>query len=317
MRLRGLLFGVSMVVATLWPHAGFAGRPFDETLEERRGFHLFGGPSREGPEAQWERVQEHVENNRLRRAIRHAGYLADTWPSHPLAPEALRLRADLFFARGNYIRAFEAYQRLIDGYAGQIDYEEILNQQLEAATRTEQSTSWAVFGRYSDPLEAVPLYRQLVTNAPHLEIAPELVFRIGEIYMRKRRFSEAIQEFDLLEQRYPNSPFAIKAAWRRAEAFARIANRHPTDAGPEKSAWSAFVYFLETYPHAEEAEEAREREREFFNRIARRRYEQARFYEVNMRRPDTALAVYLNLVEQFPDSEWTERALQRIEYLSP
>jgi hypothetical protein len=38
----------------------------DESIESTRSFSIFGGPTREGPEAQWQQVQESVENIRLR-----------------------------------------------------------------------------------------------------------------------------------------------------------------------------------------------------------------------------------------------------------
>lgn len=295
-----------------------AGTPYEETIDDTRsrGFRLFGGPSREGPEAQWERVQSFVENDRLRPAIRHAGYLVNTWPDHPRAVEAQRLIADLHFAREQYERAFEAYQVLIDQYAGMFDYDEVLNQQLHSAEKVEKQTTWALFGRYNNPLEAVPLYRQLITNAPHLEITPELLFRIGEIQMSKGKHADAIREFDLLEQRYPRSEYSVQAAFRRAEAFGKISKRYPTDLGPARSALAAYRYFLEAYPGSEQAEIARERVTEFRDALARRHYDMAKFYEENMRRPDAALAAYEALTEQFPDSSWTESAKRRIQKLT-
>ncbi|MCC5846546.1 MAG: outer membrane protein assembly factor BamD [Verrucomicrobia bacterium] len=293
--------------------------PYEETIDDSRsrGFRLFGGPSREGPEAQWEKVQGFVEADRLRPAIRHAGYLVNTWPDHPRAVEAQRLIADLEFARENYERAFNAYQVLIDQYAGMFDYDAVLSQQLICAEKVEKQTSWALFGRYNNPLEAVPLYRQLITNAPHLDITPELLFRIGEIQMSKRKFAEAIQEYDLLEQRYPRSEFSVQAAFRRAEAFAEISNRHPTDLGPARSALAAYRYFLEAYPDSDKAEKARKRVTEFRDYLAERHFAMAKFYEKNMRQPEAALAAYQALTQQFPDSAWTDKAKSRIQKLTP
>ena len=294
----------------------WGGTPYEETIDERRGFRLFGGPTREGPEAQWARVEDFIARERIRAAIRHSRYLVNAWPDHPRAVDAQRMIADLQFARENYEEAFQAYQELIDNYAGMFNYNEILEQQLICAERVQAQSTWALFGRYNNPENAVPLYRQFITNAPHLEITPELIHRIGEILMEKRKYAEAIQEYDLLEDRYPQSPYSVKAAFRRAEAFAKIAERHPTDLGPSRSALAAFSYFVEAYPHSEQAETAMERREHFYNHLAAQKYEQARFYEENMRRPDAALATYEAVISQFPDSSWTEKARERINRLN-
>jgi len=296
-----------------------ADRGFEETFENQRTFRIFGGPTREGPEAQWDRVREFVAQNKLRRAIRHAGYLVQTWPDHPRAPEAQKLIGDLQVKRGKHKEAFLAYQVLIDAYAGQFNYGDLIRTQIGLARAVETREIRALISRYTDPLDAVPLYRQIITNAPHAVETPSLLFGIGEIFMEKRKHAEAIVEFDLLEQRYPAHPLALHAACRRAEAYERLARRHATDASTTRSAWMAYRYFLETYPQAEQATttKARAQEKYFYNRLAGMHFEQARFYQENMRRPGAALVAFQAMVQQFPDSEWTEEAVQRIQDLQP
>lgn len=294
-----------------------ARQAFEEDFESQRTFRLLGGPSREGPEAQWQRVQDFAERGRRRTAIRHARYLVETWPDHPRAPESLRLISDMQTERGNYALAFDALQRLIDGYAGMFDYNEVLALQLNLAERLEQRTVRALFGTFNDPSEAIPLFRQLVTNAPHAPETPDWIYRIGKIHLQRRNFEEAIQEFDLLEQRYPTHPLAEQAAIRRAETFARLARRHPTDAAAQQSAWQAFMFVLEAYPATEARETVEQEATTFLNRLAGMRYEQARFYQENMRRPDAALVAFRSLVQQFPESEWAGPAQKRVQALQP
>ncbi len=311
------LFSV-LLLAILASTPAFPAKPFDESLADRERFHLFGGPSREGPEAQWTRCNELVNAGKERAAIRHCGYLAETWPEHPLAIEALRLKGDLYFARGKHKEAFDAYQVLMDRYAGKFDYDALLQQQFEVAVALEERYIRAIFGlsRYQNPEDAIPLYRQLLTNAPHWEKGPEILHRIGEILMRGKKFREAITEFDLFSQRYPNSPLREEAAIRRTEAFVEIARRYPTDARATENAWVAITYYLETHPGGSEAAPTLALQREFNDRMAKTRFDQAEFYLNAMRRPEAALAAYRALVEQFPDSEWTQRAKARIQELT-
>lgn len=309
--LRPIFFRLAILLSLLSP---VWGETYEESIESERSFPLLGGPTKEGPAAQWEIVRNFVDRDKLKAAIKHAGYLVDTWPDHPRAVDAQRLKADLFFAREQYRESFDAYQGLIDSYAGLFNYGEVLEQQLEAARKLETKIYKAFFGlsTYKQPTEAIPLYRQLLTNAPHMQEAPRILHDMGGIYLRKSRFDEAIQEFRLLEQRYPDSPLAEEAAFKRAEAFAKKAAGNPTDIRPVEGELATLTHILVTYPGSERLEEVRMKRREVYDLLAENRYEQARFYEEKMRRPEAAVVSYHSLLEQFPDSEWTENARERI-----
>jgi len=288
--------------------------PHEETLRDRRGFHLFGGPSREGPEAQWERVEGYVEANRQRRAIRHAGYLVNTWPDSPRAVDAQRLIGDLHFARQNYVEAFEAYQELVDNYAGEFDYDELITQQLETAYRAQNKDYSGFFGltTFQQPLKAIPLYEQLLVNAPTHSEAPRIRYEMGRIYLGRRKYMDAVREFQLLVERHPLHPLAEDGLWLTAEAYRKRAERTPTDIQPREGEFQALRQFTLRFPESERIGEAREHLQASTNKLAELRYQQGVFYEEKMRRPRAALRMYESLIQQFPDSEWTGNARERI-----
>ncbi len=292
-------------------------RSFEETFDDQRGFRWFGGPSRQGPEHQWERIEDALGAGRTRRAIRRANQLVRAWPDDNLAPKAQRLIGDVYIERGNPEAAFDAYQTLINAYAGQFEYQEILDLQLELAEEVQNRVIRAVFTRYTQPQDAIPLYSQLITNAPHADITPELMFRIGAIFLEKRKPREAIEEFNLMEERFPDSEFAMKSAWHRAQAFERLTKRFPTDASTTLSAWQAYVYFVNTYPQAEFAPEARERMRHFYNQAAENQYRLAVFYEERMSKPKAARVTLETLLQEFSGSDWAVKAADRLESLQP
>jgi outer membrane protein assembly factor BamD (BamD/ComL family) len=123
---------------------------------------------------------------------------------------------------------------------------------------------------------------------------------------------EAIQEYRLLDQRYPNHPLAENAVLRMADAYAGMADQNPTDVRPLEGALETLTYFKVRFPESIHLADIRLRRKEAYDRMAQLRYEQARFYEENLRRPDSALVGYRALLEQFPDSEWTVPARERI-----
>lgn len=292
---------------------------YSENFEDSRKFHLFGGPSRKGPEDQWQRCQEFVQDEKFRKAIRHTGYLVDTWPDHPLAVEAQRLQADLLFAREEYQAAFDAYQTLIDRFAGLFDYDEILAQQLECARKKENKVYSSFFGlgSYEKPLEAIPLYRKVLVNAPHIREAPEILHTIGQIYLGRKKFGEAADEFTRLEQEFADSPFSELAALGRAEAYRGMAKKNPTDLRPQEAELAALDHFIHTYPDSERLPDVRLRKKKVYDQMAEARFEKGQFYENTLKEPDAALVMYQSVLKQYPDSEWTARAEARILNLSP
>jgi tetratricopeptide (TPR) repeat protein len=255
-----------------------------------------------------------VEEERIGRAIRHCRYLVETWPDHPLAVQALRLRADLFFAQEQYQFAFEAYQTLIDEYAGLFDYDAVLTQQLECARKLEHKKHTALFGLSSflRPRDAIPLYEQILVNAPHIQDAPEIQLTIGRIHMRERDFLLAADVFTTLEQQFPQSPFSEQAALERIEAYRLQGEKTPTDLQSLQAELYALDHFLNTYPNSEQTEEIRLRKHTVYNLLAQSRFETAEFYLNHAKDTTAALRTYQSVLEQYPDSEWTEKAEQRI-----
>ncbi len=286
----------------------------EEDLRDKKLLAIFGRAKMDTPEDQWAYVHELVGEERYRKAEKAAAALVKTWPDHSLAVKAQKARADLQFVRENYASAFELYQELIEGYAGLFDYEQVISQQYECAVKLQEQEFSSFFGlsSYESPEEAIPLYKQLLENAPHLNIAPEIHQRIIQIYLDKKMYHEAVAQMNLLEQRYPRNELAEWAAQERGKAFQDLAARYPNDRSPLKSAYDAYQHFLRHYPNSEALPEVRLALRDCYNDLARRKFEQAEYYEKRARNPRAALVMYRVLVEQFPDSEWTETAEERI-----
>jgi outer membrane protein assembly factor BamD (BamD/ComL family) len=310
--LRSTLF--SLLIALFASTAVAQEEAYTETFDNQRKFFFFGGPSKKGPEDQWQRIQGLIKREKNKSAIKQAGYLVQTWPDHPLAVDAQRLRADLYFSREEYKLAFDAYQGLIDDFAGLFDYNAVLTQQLECARNLEKKKYSALFGLsvYTQPLEAIRLYEQILVNAPHIQDAPEILYTMGNIYMRQSKHLEAIKEFDALEQQFPNSPFSELAALERAQAYQKRAKRYPTDLRPVEAEQQALDHFIATYPNSERLAEVRLRLKIVYDYLAKARYEKGFFYENTLNKPDAALTIYQTVVKQYPDSEWTPKAKTRI-----
>lgn len=264
---------------------------------------------------EWARATDLIGRGKTRSALSPLKKILKTWPEDSTAPLAQRLIAEIELSRGKYQRSFDAYQELIDSYVGQFPYEEVLNEQLKIAIFQENRVQTSFFGlvKYTTPEDAIPQLRKILSNAPRWKLAPEIQFNIARIYHEKGKFRQAIAEYERVVQLYPGSPLAERASFNRAKCYLQISEKTPTDARAIENAWAAITLYLESYPGTPHIEKAMVQQRVLRNRMAKNHYDQARFYDVRARKPEIALIAYESLVNQFPNSEWTEKAKLRIE----
>ncbi|MFN2352375.1 MAG: tol-pal system YbgF family protein, partial [Kiritimatiellia bacterium] len=114
-----------------------------------------------------------LEEGRLSSAARHYRILTYAWPNAPEAPMAQFKYAGILHQRGRYTKAFDEYQYLLDTYAGFFPYEKVLEEQYAIADRVATRRKRLLFIPYQDEAEAVPMFEQLLINAPRWPRAPE------------------------------------------------------------------------------------------------------------------------------------------------
>ncbi|MCF7838014.1 MAG: tetratricopeptide repeat protein, partial [Candidatus Marinimicrobia bacterium] len=113
-----------------------ASTPRPET-PERRPFlmRLFGRPAKPTPLTQMAHGLILEAQGNPRQAIQAYADLTRIWPRSKQAPEAQFRRAQLLFARGDLMDAFNAYTELLELYSARYPYEQVLENQFLIARR--------------------------------------------------------------------------------------------------------------------------------------------------------------------------------------
>ena len=146
-------------------------------------------------------------------AARQFRRVADEYPRHPLAPDAL-------------LRAADAYTELWKGPQLDPSYGE-----------TALATYRELSGRYATSTAAE---RARLRIAELNELFAEKEYTAGRFYMRLRAFDSAIIYFKDVVAQYPRSSFASKAVLRLIEAYTKI--------GYEEEKQEMCGYLLRYYP---------------------------------------------------------------------
>ncbi len=284
----------------------------------KRGVHWYRKPSRATDLAQEKLAYEYYQHNRLRKAANAYQAMVYAWPDSQRAASAQLALAKVQQKRGKYEAAFEEYQYLVDNYPGQFAYPEVLGLQFQIASYIMHARVGKLLfiPGFSSPERAIPLFEQIIRNAPSWEKAPEAQFNIGRIHEMNEEEEEAIAAYEVLQNRYPSSEWARQAAFRESCALYRLSDQRRNDENALNAARAALSAFIRAYPSSPDVSTAETYLRTLNTRLATLVYERARYYDELARKPEAALQAYEDFVRRFPHSELAEKARVRIEQLS-
>jgi len=213
--------------------------------------------------------------------------------------------------------AFEAYQELVTRYAGRFDFNDVIGRQIRLADRiAERRAMRWLLGGFSTPERALPLYTQILTNAPNSAGAPGVALRIGRIHEENGDLAEAIAAYAEVRIRYPDALEAEEAAARRIECLLRLVRRAPNHTAMLDEAWSSIRDFLARYPQSPHAAQISRHAAEVAERRARIAFESAQMYDRARYSNEVIRTAYERFLAQFPESPWAPAARRRIAELS-
>lgn len=285
----------------------------DSTIQPRKQPGFRRRPKKDTPEQQLI-LAETLRNAQRDRAARKAyRALVHQWHDSEQAPTAQYWFAKLLEDAGRYERAFEEYQYLMDHYPGLFPYEKVLQLQFAIANHVYESRRYGFLflPGFRDPNRALPLFEQVVKNGPRWQHAPQAMFLIGSIHEEQNRHEEAIPAYERLTQRFPRSPFAPDARFRRAYCLYRIARSAPRDEESNRTAIAALNGFLRQHPEHAKAEQAQKKRATLTDHLAQLYFARAEFYDTRDH-ARAAIITYTDFLQHFPSSSLAEKAQARV-----
>jgi lipopolysaccharide assembly outer membrane protein LptD (OstA) len=176
-----------------------------------------------------------------------------------------------------------------------------------------------MFGGYRAPERAVPMFESIIENAPQWERAPEMQYMIGQAYQQNNEQAVAVVSYSAVEYRYPDSPFAEKAALAKIDCFKQMVHSTPYSVDIREQAQLSASLFPELYTNSQHLAGVKAFGDELHNKAAAHDYEVGQFYE-RVPRParNESAAIYYNKVQsQYSDTSYAALASQRLQVLFP
>lgn len=283
------------------------------TARDRKEPGFFKRAAKDTAEEQMAHADELRKRGSLKKAESAYRALVHSWHDSPVASQAQMNYAEILLERGKYRRSFDEFQYMVNSFAGQFDYDSVLDQQFKIANTlmTRKRGKFLFFPGFTSPERALSLFEQIVENAPEWSNTPQSQFNIGLIHEQGGDFLSAVEAYEVVRSRYSGSDYAAGGAFRRAHCFYELSKRSPRDEQLCRRAQMAVAGFLRNFTGDPNEVAAREYEEQLKNRLADLYYNIAVYYDKKVHKPAAAVIAYSDFIKQFPSSERAVEANRR------
>jgi len=244
-------------------------------------------------------------------AVKRYKRVVKRYPTSIYTPEALYRSADLYLARRQYNKAFDAYSQLIARYPNTDRFGEIIGRQYQIASSMldgARNRWWGVFPGFKDRNKGVQQFEVVVWEAPYSDYAPLAMMAIARGHQRLGNELEAIDAYDRMINNYPDSPLGPDAYLRLAEAHASLVDGPEYDQASTQEAATYFEDFLILYPGDSSVARAEEGLDEMRTVLAESKMKMADFYFKKRDNYTAARVFYNEAITTYPNSEIADRA---------
>lgn len=232
-------------------------------------------------EALYQQAKAADDAGKAAKAIKLYNEVATRYPFANSAADARFRQAELLNQQGEVLKSFQAYQQFITRFQGSGRYTTALERQAaiaKAAADGEIKSGFLLLKSKLSTDKIVEMLGQVRDNAPRSNTAARAQFSIGEVYQAKDKYKEAIAAFQKLVRDQPESSLAPEALFRVGEILTSQAEKGNQNRANLDRAAEAFNDYLIQYPGHSKNAEARRRLANLGGREVERTFETAEFY---------------------------------------
>jgi outer membrane protein assembly factor BamD len=251
-------------------------------------------------------------------ALRAYKALLRRWPLSFFAPEAQYRCGKILEDQGDFYNAFQAFQKMVTKYPSSDYFSQALNEQYRIANlflAGEPQRIWKIPVGPS-MVRTIEMYNRIIKNAPYGDYAPQCQFNIGIADEKQRKFTDAVDAYQLVLDNYPTSSVAANAQYQIGYAWMKSSISGDYDMGAAKKAVDAFQDYLVRYPNSDKSVQAQENIRRLGQKQTQGAFDIAKFYETQ-HQTRAAFIYYNEVLREDPNSEQAVQAKKRIADLRP
>ncbi|MBI4343745.1 MAG: outer membrane protein assembly factor BamD [Candidatus Omnitrophica bacterium] len=277
------------------------------------------GAVKDSPEEQLVFSVAFFDRQDYRRARLEFKKLVNAYRESPEAAEAQYYLGRCAEEEGDYYKAFLEYRKAVQTYPSSKRFEEMLEREyqignffLSGKRRKLLGTAALIPARD----KAIEVFEALVEDGPFSEYGSLAQYKLGLAHLGLQDYEQAVEAFEQLVARYPDSPLVDDARFQTALASLKGTFQPGYDQSPTDTAIRQLEAFSRDNPTNELTKDAAGRIEELKEQRAAHEYQVGRFYE-DRRKVDAAVVYYQTIVDRFPRTSWAPKAAERIQVLKP
>lgn len=262
---------------------------------------------------QFEHARELEEQGDLNKAEDAYSYVYRKFPDSPLAQNAIMALGEVQEKMKKYNKAAASYQQIIELYPQSPYTDEVLERQYKIGNLFLSGVRGKILNLAILPSvpQAIKVFTQVTENGAFSEYGRKAQFQLGLAHKKKGAMKEAIAAFQKYIDNYPTAALVSEAYFQIAEISYRRSIRRNNDRKLFQEATQNLRDFLRRYPDTADTERINEMLLNLANRDAQSIYDIAMYYE-QASYLDSAIVYYKDVVKQYPNTQWAEKARKRL-----
>ncbi|MFA5287141.1 MAG: outer membrane protein assembly factor BamD [Candidatus Omnitrophota bacterium] len=270
---------------------------------------------KDNPKAQFEYALGFFNEKKFDDALREFKRLLKEYPKSFEASESQYYLGLIEEDRGNLYEAYQAYQKLIDKYPFTERIKEVVEKEYNIAEKFMSGYKRKALGMVL-PVEnpAIEIFAKVVENSTYGPLAPKAQYKLGLVLKGTQRYYEAEDAFNKIISNYPDSEWTEPAKFQIASCRAAVSRSPDYDQGAAGEAKQKFEEFVREHPDAVLSQEAEINIAKLNEKEAESSFNTARFYE-KQKAYKAAKIYYTNVVNNYPNSIWAAKSLEKLQVL--
>lgn len=242
---------------------------------------------------------------------------ADRYPVAPSAGQARLRQAQLLDQQGETEKAFDAYEEFLNRYPGSSQYTTALNRQASMAQEAADGDLKNSFLGLKTKIsldKTVTMLGKVRDHAPKSATAAKAQFTIAEAYQADKKYKEAIAAYRRLVNDQPGSSLAPESLFRVGQLLMAEADRGNQNQANLDLAREAFNDYLIQYPGDSRNGEARRAISNLDSRDLQKAFDVGEFY-LKSGKPESAKVYYRDIVKRTGSGKLHEASKARLKEL--
>ncbi len=274
--------------------------------------------AKDNPEEQFEWAQNFYKEGNFKRALKEFRKIVQEYPKSSYAPEALFFSGNCFMKLRKYYDAYLEFQKILEKYPGSSRVQDVVKKQVQIANHYFYREDLKILGSkiprtYEYPIE---IYSQIVKNSPYGKYADYAQFYFAESYRLANKFDEAIEAYETLVNRFPQSEYVPESRYKIALSSTVSSSTEVAYTEREREkAISEFEAYMQKNDQMPRVNIARQEMEKLKKKNAEKILGIARLYE-KRRKYKAALMYYKDFYRKYADHEKGGMVKNKIDELS-